>query len=117
MAAGTGRVRRLGRQAAPARGGRDCCWYHRGDCHRVSEAAVRLLQAARDAAVPPDEIAGNAHDGAVTAGMHGWELQALDSLFDPAKAIRVGTRGYVNGQHRAEAMLDAGVRRTVVLLN
>jgi hypothetical protein len=46
----------------------------------------------------------------------GWELEALDSLVDPTVGIFVERDGarlvYVNGQHRAQAMLDAGVRRT-----
>jgi len=31
-------------------------------------------------------------------------------------ALRPYRGGFINGQHRAQAMLDSGVRRTVVLL-
>ncbi|MGW2778321.1 hypothetical protein ACWC4C_38505 [Streptomyces olivaceoviridis] len=53
---------------------------------------------------------------ATTAGATGWETQVLATLFNGANAIQPsrGT-GYINGQHGAQAMLEAGVRRTVVL--
>lgn len=52
-------------------------------------------------------------------GITGSEFEALDSLFsDPIEVIYpVGEkrRDYNEGQHRSHAMMDVGVRRTVVL--
>lgn len=51
--------------------------------------------------------------------MTGWELDALGTLTDPADGIQIehsdGSRFYINGQHKAQAMLDQGVRRTVTI--
>jgi hypothetical protein len=49
------------------------------------------------------------------AGATQWQREALDSLFSMANAIQPTPDGYVNGQHRAHAILEAGVPRTVVL--
>ena len=51
-------------------------------------------------------------------GASRWELQALGSLFPVAAAIQLAgpdCSSYINGQHRAQALIDAGVRHTVVL--
>lgn len=52
-------------------------------------------------------------------GIDGWYLDALMSLVDAGMAIQVhraatGERLYIDGRHRITAMLDAGVRKTVV---
>jgi hypothetical protein len=52
---------------------------------------------------------------AAAAGEDPWHVQALATLFSTADAIQPDEQGYTNGQHRAQTMLDAGVRRTVVL--
>ncbi|MCW6005365.1 hypothetical protein K1W54_12345 [Micromonospora sp. CPCC 205371] len=55
MATGVPWWRRLGRQLAPRRGGRDCCWYHGGDWHTVARLAIRLAAQARAAGVGFDD--------------------------------------------------------------
>jgi hypothetical protein len=69
--------------------------------------------------VPEDEIDTFVTARAEAEGVAGWELEALDSLVDPTVGIFVERDGarlvYVNGQHRAQAMLDAGVRRTLTV--
>ncbi|WP_351228624.1 hypothetical protein [Streptomyces sp. NPDC002133] len=53
---------------------------------------------------------------AAAAGATRWQTEALATLFSIADAIQPASEtGYINGQHRAQAMLEAGVRRTVVL--
>ncbi|MCW2880867.1 MAG: hypothetical protein JWQ95_4967 [Sphaerisporangium sp.] len=112
---------RLARQLAPRTIVRHCCWYHRGDWHRVSRNAIRLVRAARRAAVPVDDIADAVRDAAKAEGMPDWERQALTSLVEIPYAIQRtrwagGWRtSYVNGQHRSQAMLEAGVRRTITV--
>ena len=41
-----------------------------------------------------------------------WQDEAFDSLFTDSISVEDGT--WVNGQHRAQAMIDAGVRRTIL---
>ncbi|MFD9606503.1 hypothetical protein [Streptomyces sp. NPDC059970] len=53
---------------------------------------------------------------AAAAGATAWETEALATLFDTGDAIQPDRDvRYINGQHRSQAMLEAGVRRTVVL--
>ncbi|MEV4559070.1 hypothetical protein AB0K51_19060 [Kitasatospora sp. NPDC049285] len=104
--------RRLARSLA----GRGCCWYHQGDWRVVSEFAVAVLAEGVAAGVEARDMAGFAVRRAVDAGMDRWQRQALDSLFGLDSAITPdGVGGFVNGQHRTRAMLDAGVHQTVVL--
>jgi hypothetical protein len=54
-------------------------------------------------------------------GLGGWELQALNALISPGDGIQLaviaGDRrtSYINGQHKSQALLEAGVRRTIVI--
>lgn len=111
-------LRRVTRQLLPRRSGQGCCWYHGGDWHTVSRTAIRLVQRARAERVPAREIADYVErEAAADAGLTLWEREALGTLVSHADAIQPfeSARGYVNGQHRAQAMLDAGVRRTIVM--
>ncbi|MEH1057355.1 hypothetical protein V6U89_19385 [Micromonospora sp. CPCC 206171] len=110
--------RRIARQLVPRRGGSTCCWYHGGDWHTVSDAAIQLVQQARTAGVPARDIAAYVGEQAAEdATLSAWEREALATLVSPAWAIQPfeSARGFVNGQHRAQALLDAGVRRTIVM--
>lgn len=121
-------VRRLGQQLVPRRTPSDCCWYHEGDWAKVSRTAIRLVREAVANDVPEDEIYEVVQDRAETEGVNGWDLAALDSLVNPYAGIFVARRPfhaehgrtrthsfYVNGRHRVQAMLGAGVRRTLVV--
>ncbi len=120
MPAGTSAWRRWARQLIPRHGGRDCCWYHQGDWHRVSAAAVRLVTQAQQDGLDVKDIDVHVYGQAMHEGMSGWELEALGTLASLGDGIALeenddGDEVYINGQHRAQAMLDAGVRDTVVL--
>lgn len=119
MPTGTPWWRRLGRQLVPRRTGQDCCWYHGGNWHKVNKRAIRFLRQAQRAGVATDELVGYVGGRASAEGITGWELKALDSLFsDPMGVQRAygdWRRSYVNSQHRTQAMLDAGVRRTILV--
>ncbi|MGH4009531.1 MAG: hypothetical protein ACRDTH_15505 [Pseudonocardiaceae bacterium] len=116
MPAGTPWWRRLGRQAVPRRRGRSCCWYHEGDWHQASRTAIQMLRRADAELVDDDE-----HQERLFAalklsraeGLTGWQYAAVESLLlhpiQPEREI-----GYTEGRHRSQAMLDAGVRRTLV---
>ena len=50
-------------------------------------------------------------------GLRDPELEAVSSLLEPEVAIQpAGRDGFINGQHRTQAMLQAGVWRTVVVV-
>ncbi|MGP3777131.1 hypothetical protein ACTWJ8_40485 (plasmid) [Streptomyces sp. SDT5-1] len=108
--------RRWLRQALPRRDVRSCCWYHGGDWHAVNALALEVLRRARAQGVVADDMEDFAAAQAAEAGASMWQTEALSTLFDPTVAIQPDSEGgYINGQHRAQAMLEAGVRRTVVL--
>lgn len=114
--AGVSWWRRRLRQALPRRGARSCCWYHGGDWHAVSTLALQVLRRARAQGVEPDDMEEFAIAHAAAAGVTGWQVEALATLFNTDDAIQPSSEtGYVNGQHRTQAMIEAGVRRTVVL--
>ncbi|MFD3334630.1 hypothetical protein ACFWV1_18520 [Streptomyces sp. NPDC058700] len=116
MPAGISWWRRWARQILPRRGARTCCWYHGGDWHTVNTMALQVLKQARARSVDPQDMTNLAVDHATATGATDWQTQALTSLFSIANAIQPGSQSsYINGQHRAQAMLDAGVRRTVAL--
>ena len=112
--------RRLVRQLIPNHRIEYCCWYHGGNWHKVSKTAIRLVRQCQRNAVPVDSIASHVLTQAEIEGLTGWELDALDTIVSPADGIQIesdddGHRFYINGQHRAHALLDAGVHRTIVI--
>lgn len=103
------------RQLRPRRGGTDCCWYHGGDWHEVSAAAIEALSQAHAAGVEDEDLALEALRRAKRTGWDGWRWEALESLLiDPIQVDEEAPDRHVNGRHRTQAMLEAGVRRTVV---
>lgn len=115
MPAGTPPLRRAVRQLAHRRRGRPCCWYHEGNWHTVSRTAITLLRRADREGLDHDEMDDYFEERMGSLKLTGWERQALRSLSsDPIRFQRDGLhRTYNNGQHRAQAMLDAGVSRTI----
>jgi hypothetical protein len=102
-------------QVSPQRAARSCCWYHGGDWQRVSDVAIGLVRGAEAEHVDGEELWEWASERLEPHGLTDWESEALLTLFNTADAIQPnGAGGYINGQHRAQAMLDQGVRRTVV---
>ena len=111
--------RRLIRQVIPRRRGQACCWMHQGNWQRVSTAAIRFVRQAKREGTAADDIHRHVLAQARAAGMSGWELDALSALTDSHDGIQVEAddngRFYVNGQHKSQAMLDQGVRRTITI--
>jgi len=106
------------RQWWPRRGGRDCCWYHGGDWHEVSAMATDLLREVRadGDAGDADALAIEVVQRAGRAGWDGWRLEALRSLFfEPIQFDDDEPDLPINGRHRTQAMLEAGVRTTVAV--
>ncbi|WP_144022966.1 hypothetical protein [Asanoa hainanensis] len=116
MRVGLGWWHRVGRQLRPTHTGRSCCWYHRGDWHEVSRMAIATATAALRHGVEVEDVAAYVLSHATADHrLEGWSLEALESLFvEPIETHR--PIGYVGGRHRAKAMMDAGVRRTLVVL-
>lgn len=112
--------RRWANLVFPQHGGRSCCWHHRGDWHRVNQTALAALSRAQAEGVKAQDMAYYVHEYAVAAGASEWEQEVLRTLYSLGDSIQPSGDGYlingfINGQHRVQAMLDAGVRRTVVL--
>lgn len=125
MPAGTPWWRRLVRQVVPRRRGRNCCWYHQGDWRVASATAIRAWTRAGAVVVEVpateddeiDEQVFVALDLVRDASLDEWAQKAAESLIiDPIQPGRADDGGapYVNGRHRSQAMLDAGVRQTLV---
>lgn len=112
--------RRTYRRLVPSCEGRSCSWYHGGDWHRVNANAIRLVAQAHAAGATGTDVGDHAVDAAKAEGISGWQLEALESLLviEPVR-IELGDypadRWYDNGRHRVTAMLETGVRRTIVV--
>ncbi|MGW2272592.1 hypothetical protein [Streptomyces yangpuensis] len=116
MPAGVPWWRRWLRQVMPQEATRTCCWYHGGDWHRVNAMALQVLRGARAQSLRAEDVEEFAVAYAALVGATDWETEALATLFNTWDAIQPDSEGgYINGQHRSQAMLEAGVRRTVVL--
>jgi hypothetical protein len=77
--------------------------------------ALHVLKRARAQSADLDDMEEFAIAQAAAAGTTHWETEALATLFNTANAIQPSNgTGYINGWHRAQAMPEAGVRRTVV---
>ena len=113
MLSGMPWLRRLGRQIVPRQEAGECCWYHGGDWHVVSRMAIRIFVEARRRVPIPTEAQTDAVQQTSIAGITGWTKEALQSLLlDPTQLDR--DIGYINGRHRAKAILDAGAHRTLI---
>jgi hypothetical protein len=75
-----------------------------------------LRRADRDG-VDHEDLHGYFTEHAPCGRLIGWEYEALLILGSSGDAIQLERDGldrwYINGQHRVQAMLDAGVHRTI----
>lgn len=116
-------LRCLVRQLFPRRQARDCCYYHSIGWHQVSAAAVRITRQAHSEGLAGEAFADRTFDLARAEDLPFEEGQALTELLSEGTGIQIGRaddgdrprRYYINGRHRTTAMLDAGVRRTVII--
>jgi hypothetical protein len=113
--------KRLARQVIPRRAPRDCCRYHRVDWHSVSAAAIRVTRQARREGLAGRALADRAAELAEAQDLPPREKEALAEMFTGDKTIRPPRHfqrhchyRWGNGRHRITAMLESGVRRTVV---
>jgi hypothetical protein len=112
---------RAARQLIPRHRVRGCCYYHSINWYRVSAAAIRILQQARAEGPSGDAFTDRLSDLTDIANLTDLERHALWELLSHDTGIQLTgdgrgrRRSYINGRHRVTAMLQAGVRRTVVI--
>ena len=104
----------------PRRTVRDCCYCHSINWRQVSAAAIRITRQARRESLAGEAFGDRVAVLAEAQGLPAEEEEALADLLADHSAIQPGRRfrlrgGYTNGRHRTTAMLDSGVRRTVVI--
>ncbi|MGY1841647.1 MULTISPECIES: hypothetical protein [unclassified Modestobacter] len=95
----------------------NCCWYHCGDWSLACDFAVTEVRRALASGATGWTVRDRVMAAVRESVTDPWQLQAIESLIDPATAIVIDepSNAYVNGQHRAFAMRDQGVTETVVL--
>lgn len=106
-------------------GPRGCCWYHGGDWRQVNDIVASVLGLHRVGEtvtlLEEDLLGRDAEHPGLIAQISArtlpdiWLEQAATSLLmDPLVIYVPTTEGWINGQHRGRAMLDAGVVSTIV---
>jgi hypothetical protein len=109
-------LRRRLRQLAPRPQPRDCCDYHGQDWGFASETAIRLLNVAKGEGFEGQPAADRVMVLAAAEGVSGNDERAIHCLVDPCDPVMLDDDGNINeGRHRIQAMIDQGVRRTVLL--
>jgi hypothetical protein len=113
MSGNTTRIwRRVRRLAFPRRQPLPCCWYHGGDWIAVCEMAVRLVRRAHGQGLQGPALVRYVKEQPELRELNSWQAKAFDSLFTYGISVEDGI--WINGQHRAQAMMDTGVRRTIL---
>jgi hypothetical protein len=118
MVPGISWPQRVIRQVRPQRQARDCCLPHATDWHLASKAAIRIARQACRGNPDEEELIDRLYELTEASGLPERERGAVWSLLWPGCGIFIdrhaGKRGYFDGRHRARAIMDAGVRRTVI---
>ncbi len=110
--------KRLLRQLVPRRGELTCCWYHGVDWHVVTRVAVHHLDRLQAEGVTDlDELQHHATERSGHELTDDQQLALVSLFIEPIQLAGEGDDGdrYIGGRHRAQAMLDAGVRHVPVL--
>lgn len=110
------RFHRRFRQLRPNPVLRDCCTYHGQDWNTASETAIRLLAIAHSERLTGEEAAGRVAELAEAEGLSEQDTEAVECLVSPTDPLMLDDEGYINeGRHRIQAMIDQGVKRTILL--
>ncbi|THV42669.1 hypothetical protein [Glycomyces buryatensis] len=122
MVRGISGLRRAWRQRRPT-GPKLCCWYHDGSWEDASQIAIGLVEEVTTAGHSGEDLIDAMRDAVRGRGLLGWTDKAVRSLLVGGEPICIGStadwnngeRYYVGGRHRALAMMQQGVRRTVTM--
>jgi hypothetical protein len=100
----------------------DCCWYHSVDWRKAAPEAVRIAhEIGVWRTMDVDDMYEAAESLVRASGLPEPEASGAWSLLEPGEGIQASIRPggdwglFINGQHRTQAMLEAGVRCTVIL--
>jgi hypothetical protein len=97
-------------------GVRDCCEYHNQDWGFASETAIWLLQVASGEGLTGYEAADRVAELAEADAIPDSDVDAIVCLVSPDDPLMLDDDGYIyGGRHRVQAMIDQGVKRTVLL--
>ncbi|MDT4995487.1 MAG: hypothetical protein QOH97_5379 [Actinoplanes sp.] len=109
-------IRRRVRQLTPRPTARDCCDYHRQDWALASETAIRLLARAKAEGIDGEPAGERVMELAKAEGISKTDSDAVRCLVDTCDPLMLDDDGDIYaGRHRIQAMIDQGVRRTVLL--
>lgn len=95
---------------------RDCCDYHGQDWVLASETAIRLLEQAKAEGIDGEPAGERVVELAEAEGISETDADAVRCLVDTCDPLMLDDEGGIyGGRHRIQAMIDQGVRRTVLL--
>jgi hypothetical protein len=109
-------VQRRARQLALRREHLDCCDYHGQDWALASETAIRLLNQTKAEGIEGEPAADRVMELAAAEGISKKDSDAIRCLVDTSDPLMLDDEGNIyGGRHRIQAMIDQGVRRTILL--
>ena len=109
-------IRRRIRQLAPRPALRDCSDYHGQDWALASETAIRLLEQAKAEGIDGESASERVVELAEAEGISEKDADAVGCLVDTCDPLMLDDEGGIyGGRHRIQAMINQGVRRTVLL--
>lgn len=122
MLRGIGPTERLVRRWLPPTGPKFCCWFHDGSWTEASETAIGIIEAETAKGRRGEELVDAATKRADRIEAR-WLRQAVSSLVDGGEPIHFegeshwsgDRRFWIGGRHRAMAMIQQNVRRTVTM--
>jgi hypothetical protein len=122
MLRGIGPTERLVRRLLPPGRPTLCCWYHDGSWTEASETAIGIVEAATAQDLEGEALVDAATERAGRIESR-WLRQAVSSLVDGGEPLHFegstdwtgDDRLWIGGRHRAMAMIQQNVRRTVVM--
>jgi hypothetical protein len=109
-------VHRVIRQLSPRPAPCGCCTYHDQDWSAASENAIRLLQIAQGEGLTGQDAAERVAELATAEGLDRQEIDAIYCLVSTDDPLMLDDEGGIyEGRHRIQAMIDQGVKRTILV--
>ncbi len=111
-------LHRIVRQLAPRAVLRECCSYHGQDWGYASETAIRLLGIAQGEGLEGEEASDRVTELARAEQLSKGDIKAIRCLVSTSAPLMLHDDErfiYADGRHRIQAMIDQGVKRTILL--